>query len=98
MVSKKSSSPLVLLATLGNSTSLVFPSSVSMGKGIRQERETLTLRNKKRAAQQVPPGCDAPYPELIGDGECRGELYTEECEWDGGDCNEFNARVSVSRL
>ena len=30
-------------------------------------------------------------PDLLGDGVCQGGPYnTEECDWDGGDCTEFN--------
>ena len=35
--------------------------------------------------------CDVPEPELLGDGVCQGGSYnTEECNYDKGDCIQFN--------
>jgi len=36
--------------------------------------------------------CQVPDPEFLGDGMCDGGEYnTEVCEYDKGDCDEFNA-------
>ena len=33
------------------------------------------------------PNCLLDYPQLIGNGRCRGGVYnTESCGWEGGDC------------
>jgi len=38
------------------------------------------------------PDCHVPEPERLGNGHCDGHLYvTEECGFDGGDCNSCNA-------
>lgn len=37
--------------------------------------------------------CKAPYPFLLGDGECDGRHYNNAgCNYDGGDCKEFNEK------
>ena len=34
------------------------------------------------------PNCTVDQPILVGDGVCEGGEYnTEECKWDGGDCD-----------
>ena len=39
------------------------------------------------------PKCNVGDPSKIGDGICDGGGYnTEECDWDGGDCEEFNEK------
>merc|ERR1739844_437692 len=39
------------------------------------------------------PSCNVRYPSFIGDGKCNVGYYnTEECGWDGGDCDEFNEK------
>eukprot|EP00979_Chaetoceros_neogracilis_P008744 scaffold1952_cov146-Chaetoceros_neogracile.AAC.1 len=40
------------------------------------------------------PNCSAPSPSYIGDGRCDnyGAYNTVECNFDGGDCEEFNAK------
>jgi len=40
------------------------------------------------------PNCNVQYPGWIGDGRCRnyGAYNTAACGFDGGDCEEFNAK------
>eukprot|EP00979_Chaetoceros_neogracilis_P011460 scaffold2835_cov280-Chaetoceros_neogracile.AAC.2 len=39
------------------------------------------------------PYCNVDYPSWIGDGHCYGGDYnTVECGFDGGDCEDFNAK------
>lgn len=38
-------------------------------------------------------GCNVGIFTCLGDGRCDGGMYnTEVCEWDGGDCDEFNKK------
>ena len=39
------------------------------------------------------PTCVVRFPSKIGDGICDGQEYNlEACDWDGGDCKEWNLR------
>ena len=39
------------------------------------------------------PDCHVYPPSFVGDGKCHGqEFNTEECGWDGGDCDAFNMK------
>ena len=37
-------------------------------------------------------------PWMIGNGKCDGSFFnTKACEWNGGDCADFNANYSNSK-
>ena len=92
MVPKKSSSHFVLLSILFL-VSFHHPQLACGEEKLRKEKpshdESSLIDDDFLGT--LPPGCQVDFPSWIGDGRCDGRDYnTEECEWDGSDCDEFN--------